>query len=540
MKKLKKVFATVLAVGLSASSVAMAGCKNKVANDDQTLEIFIENFGYGVEWLDAEIALFKQQDWVKEKYPNLNIPKPAYNTESGWAANRIMSKDANTTDLFFSVAPASGYYNKVDNSGTPYFEDLTSLYESTVPEEEVTLKDKMLDDLVEMQHIEKFDGGKTYYAVPWVDGWMGILYNKTLVDEYLGADYQLPRTTNEFLQMTTDIKAAKIPSYNGKTATPFISSSKVSYWTEILVTWWAQYEGEQGYENFWNGVDNFGNRSSSIFSQKGRLRALEALESLIGVDAGNNHAEVNTLEFTYAQAKFLLGEGIMMPNGDWFQNEMSGSSANNRYELTFMKTPVISSIIEKCQSVKDDATLAKVVTAIDEGKSYEETAAIVAGLQKADYNKIYEARKIIYKIKGHEAFIPSYATAKGLAKDFLLFLATDKACEKFIESSNGCGVPYKYDIMNENVDLYNSLPTMHKDRISIMNDAIKLMPLNSFRLVNYGGLSYFVKTSMLDVAFTAKNKDDRKTAAQIWQEDIDFYTNSNEANWKSLLINAGL
>ena len=180
------------------------------------------------------------------------------------------------------------------------------------------------------------------------------------------------------------------------------------------------------------------------------------------------------------------------------------------------------------------------VTAIDEDKSYEETVAIVSGLTQADYNKISEARKVIYKIKGHEAFIPSYATAKGLAKDFLLFLATDKACDKFIESSNGCGVPYKYDVVNKNAQLYNSLPTMHKDRISIMDDAVKLMPLNSFRLVNYGGLSYFVKTTMLDVAFTAKNEKDRKTATQIWQEDIDFYTNSNEANWKSLLINAGL
>ena len=158
MNKIKKALATVLAIGLSATTVMAAGCKKKVADDNQTLEIFIENFGYGVEWLDEEIKLFKQQDWVKAKYPKLNIPKPAYNTESGWAANRIVSKSANTTDLFFSVAPASGYYNKVDNSGTPYFEDLTSLYESTVPGEDVKLKDKMLSDLVEMQYIEKFDG----------------------------------------------------------------------------------------------------------------------------------------------------------------------------------------------------------------------------------------------------------------------------------------------------------------------------------------------------------------------------------------------
>lgn len=548
MKKIKRALATAFALTMSMSAFALAGCGGKVADDDQTLEIFIENYGYGYNWLNSQIDLFKQQDWVKEKYPNLNIPDIAYNSEDSFAANRIIAgKNSNTVDLFFSVASPAPYYAKTDNTGSLYFEDLTEFYNTKIPGEEQTVKEKMIDDLVTMQYIEKFDGSKTYYAVPWVDGWMGIMYNKTLVDTYLGADYQMPRTTKEFSQMTTDLKNAKTKSGSGKDATPFITSSKVSYWTEIFVTWWAQYEGTAGYNNYWNGVNDLGERSAEVFAQKGRLRALETLESLIGVAANNNHAEVNTLEFTSAQAKFLLGEGVMMPNGDWFESEMRETAAENPYdyEITFMRVPVISTIVEKLEyrdgsNYMSDETLASVIDAIDAGKTYDEAKTIVNGLTKKDYNKLTEARKIIYKGKGHEAFVPSYATAKGLAKDFLLFLATDVACENFIKVTNGCGVPYEYNVMTENPTLYNSLPTMHKDRIAIMNDAVKLMPLNAFRLVNYGGLNYFVKTPLLDVAFTAKNAVDRKTAQQIYDDDVKFYTDSNGANWKSLLINAGL
>ncbi len=559
MNKIKRTVAALFAIAMGMSTIAGCG-GGKVADDANTLEIFIENFGYGYSWLEDEIELFKQQQWVKEKYPELNIPEISKNSDNAYAANRVVSgKNSNSIDLFFAITPSAGYYSRTDNSGKLYFEDMSSFYDTKIPGETLTVKEKMKSDLVDMQYIEKFDGGKTYYAVPWIDGWMGIMYNKTLVDQYLGADYQMPRTTNELLQMTTDIKTAGTKSGSGKDATPFVTSSKVSYWTEIFVTWWAQYQGIEGYTNFWNGVDELGNRSADIFKQQGRLRSLEALESLIGVEANNNHAEVNTLEFTAAQAKFLLGEGVMMPNGDWFENEMRETAAENPYDynITFMKTPIVSAIVETMdlwaegsnvgydaidgtKKTEYDAKLAQIISAIDEGKTYAEAAATISGLTEKDYNKITEARKVIYKIKGHEAFIPSYATAKDLAKDFLLFLATDTACEQFIKSTNGCGVPYQYDVKEKNESLYNGLSQMHKDRIEIMDNAIKLMPLNSFRLVNYGGLSYFCKTPLLDVVFTAKNAIDRKTASQVFMEDVNFYTESNGANWTSLLIAAGL
>ena len=64
-----------LACVLAASTVLSAvGCKQKTDNSENTLEIYAAEFGYGYEWLNDMIAAFQEADWVKEKYPNLNIP----------------------------------------------------------------------------------------------------------------------------------------------------------------------------------------------------------------------------------------------------------------------------------------------------------------------------------------------------------------------------------------------------------------------------------------------------------------------------------
>jgi hypothetical protein len=39
--------------------------------------------------------------------------------------------------------------------------------------------------------------------------------------------------------------------------------------------------------------------------------------------------------------------------------------------------------------------------------------------------------------------------------------------------------------------------------------------------------------------FTAQNNDDRKTAQDIYEDDIEYFTKDNGANWKSILVKSG-
>ena len=550
MKKKVMAFLALTSV-LATTAASFAGCAKKVPDNADTLEIFISDFGYGTEWLDDVISEFKKQDWVKEKYPNLNIPKPASNSDRTFPAERIITNGrTNTYDLLFSCDSASAYYDKTDASGNAFFEDLTSVYEATVPGESVTVAEKMQDSIhSNMIHTGK-DKKKGYYAMPWVNGYMGLLYNQTLVTNTLGESYELPKTTNQLKSMAQALKDKKV--------TPFISSTKSGYWNQVCFTWWVQYEGTEAYEDYWLGVDEEDRIVSDNFKQLGRLRSLQTLEDLVHHDNGYNHEGVNELEFTGAQSKYILGEAVMMPNGDWFENEMRANykEDKNHYDIRFMQMPVISSIVEKmdlythekaypdlsaAEKAAYDETLAKIISVVDADGTLEDAQEKVAGLTKADFDKVNEARKIVYGVDNHEAYVPAYAKAKEAAKDFLLFMATDTACETFMRSTNGASTAFEYDVETKAPELYSKFSTLQKERAKISKRGITPFSPSTSRLCYLGGLSYYTLASgkALESFFTFQNANDRKTAEYIYNADIKHYIEDKD-NWDSLLSRAGI
>ncbi len=554
---MKKLVAILTLIVCLITSFAGVGCK-KVKNDPETLEIFIADYGYGTAWLEDQIELFKDQDWVKQKYPNLNIPTPkTNNVDREYALSRTVAGSSNTIDLFFSCQAAGAYVSKKDPStGKSYFEDLSDVYDSEVPGESVKLKEKMLKDIYQDYKVVTLDGEEVYYGMPWVNGYMGLLYNKTLVAEKLGSAYVIPRTTNELSKMATDIKTAT----ENKIA-PFIFSASANYWIQMFQTWWAQYDGIEGYKVFWSGimddeytseVFNNNNNGGKTSVYRGRYESLKVIESLIGYDTGNSHGASADYIYSEAQKEFLKGAGMIMPNGDWFDMEMSemGDVNPNNYEVTFMKTPVISTIVNKLDGVKDDNALAFVVSQVDEGKDYQATktaydsakaqftTASQVELSESDFNKIKEARGVMYRLEGHDAYIPAYATSKELAKDFLRFLATDVSIEQFMSSTDGCVTAYTYDA--ENSSVWSNISTMQKDHIKYYYAGVQIPVYTSFKLAYFGGLPPITQTPRLDYAFVAQSAGDRSTPEQIIADDYNYYAGDNEANFKLLLTRSGI
>lgn len=530
-KRGSKLIATLMCLPLALC--ALAGCGNKVSNDAQTLEIYVASYGYGYQWLDAIIELFKEEQWVKEKYPNLNIPRPKNNSERSYAVDQV--KSGNTTiDLLFSTASgASSFEKATDSGGNSFFTELSDIYESTVIGEEVLYKDKMDENFLEMSTFTRLDGSKAFYSVPWVSGMQGLLYNKTVFGMH--TDWTLPNTTDELKALCDKIVA--------EGEVPFVFSSKEGYWTCMMfLLWWSQYEGVDAYNHFYQGQVKDGDNwmySKDVFTQTGRLRALETMESLLSYkDATSRkyiHDNVNTDDFSQAQAKFMLRQGMMQPNGDWFETEMRDLQAEGATDvITFMKTPVISSIVEKCPSVGTDAELSAVVAAVDRG----ETALSGTGYEvtQTDFDKISEARRTILPVGNHQAFIPSYATAKDVAKDFLKYLATDKACNAFIRATHGANMPFSYDCETKDPALFGSLAQIQRDRLGMIDTGIYLMNENTFRTVYYGGIARASVTS-LEMSFTARTAADQRSARKIFDDEVTRWTDSR---WDSMLINSGL
>ena len=525
---MKKFLTVAMASLMATSAIAFAGCGNQTKGDSN-LNVYVLNAGYGIDWLDGIQNAFVNEPWVKEKYGNVVIDVDDNGIET-YAEDQIKGGSrANKFDVLFSLN-LQNLYGKSGSNKQYYLADLKDVYEATVPGESITVKDKMIGSAVTANLYTNAKGQSSWYAMPWAGGYNGILYNAEKLEEL---KYEVPVTTDELISIMN--------AETTKNGYAIMQSSKkgATYWEHLFPTWWAQYEGYNDYVKFWEGkVYNAETESYEysvdIFKQKGRLESLEVLESILKT---NLYDKAPSTEYKIAQRMFLKGSGLFMACGDWFDMEMAQSkkelidNGDKVYDVRMMKTPVVSSIIEKLKDIKDDATLAAVVRAIDGG------ATEYTGVCKEDFAKVKEAREILYSVGNyHTAAIPSYAKNMELAKDFLKYLATDTANAIYTEKTGGSGMFYKYDVKTKKPELYNSLSGTAQMRIDCFNDPASLvLPIpNNYNLFIYGKVRNF-KTAIdsYEYLFTKT----QTTAEDVYKYDIAQYTPSA---WATVLANMGV
>lgn len=531
---MKKGLVKALAAALCLAMVLpAAGCKKKVANDANTLEIFIADFGYGTQWL-YDIA-----DKFRENHPDINVVIDTPVADQNMPNDKIMSGPTNTADLLFCASN-----NGVANFESGNYLDLTPLYETEIPGEGITVKEKMIDQKYNERIYTTKNGEEKIFSMPWVNGVGGLFINLDAYRTVLGDEYMLPRTTDELKKMCDEILRSQ--DKNNVSVYPFILGG--TYYENMFKIWWAQYEGLESYNNFYEGRivndDDTMEQSPEIFAQTGRLRALEEVEELMGIKNGYVHPEAIQLDFMSIQALFYAGQGMMITAGDFIENEMK--SLTTRGEITMMRNPVISTITEKLKD-KDmtDEQLAYLVQCVDDEKDYaaaqsEYTAAYPGKtLDESDYDKIEEARNIVLGWNAHEAYIPSYAVAKEAAQEFLLYMATDEAIETFMAAGKGINTAFEYDVETKNPTLFDSFTTMQKDHARILKRGHVTVDYSQKKLVAKGGLGALSGTS-LQTKFLSPNPNSRQTAQQVWQEDIDHYDTSKNSNWNYMIQSAGV
>lgn len=536
MKKSLLSKCLLLALGGVLALSSLAGCgKKKVPDTEDTLEIYIQELGYGTQWLEDEIALFKEQDWVKAKYPNLNIPKPSSNAEYGYAAGQILAgARANSADLLFTSAGYSDVIGKTDSHGARYIADLNDVFNGTVPGENILYKDKMFPA---HESTSKYD--ESYWSTLWSCQYQGFLYN---AGKFAEMNLNVPNTTKELIDVCAQIKTQKYTSELDKStqldyAIMFSTKRTEAYYWQYMAfpIWWAQYEGMEGYKNFYRGIDSVNGTQDSkdVLSQEGRKKAMEAIKTLLH-DYGYPSAPAT--DFVQAQSRFLAGDGLIMANGDWIYEEMRTTIEGYKKrgiecDIRFMKTPVLSAIIDVLPSVADDAELSALIKAIDAG----ETALSGTGYEvtQADYDRVKAARNMVSTEYLNQAYVPAYATAKELAKDFLRFLATDLALNQYMKSTRGGALPFTYDVQTKDAALYETFDGIQKYRDEIFKQNPEFLPSTrdeEFPLAYLGGLQA-VPNGYMDAEFL-----DNTTAKAFFDKQVAYYAGSQ---WDTVLRNAG-
>ncbi len=525
---MKKIVSLMMASTLALSATAFAACgKTGETKGDATLNVYVLNAGYSVEWLEGIKQAFTAEKWVKDKYGNVVVDVDE-DGNIAYAADTIKAgRSANKYDVLFGMNLQSLYGTRI---GKDYMlADLKDVYESTVPGEDCTVQVKMLSSAVKANEYMNVKGEKTWYAMPWAGGYNGILYN---AEKLAANNYQVPVTTDEML--------AIMEAETAKNGYSIMQSSKegekkATYWEHLFPTWWAQYEGYDNYTKFWEGKVYNEETSSyeysvDIFKQKGRLESLKVIESAL---KNNLYERAASTDYGPVQRMFVKGDGMFMACGDWFDMEMAMTvkdlvdHGDKVYDIQMMKTPVISAINEKLDSIADDddATLAAVVRAIDNGAtSYE-------GVSEKDFETVKQARNILYSVGNyHTAVIPSYARNMDLAKDFLRYLATNKANEIYTQKTGGSGLFFKYNVKESNPTLYETLSETAKMRIDCFSspDALVLPIPNNYNIFIYAGVRNFkTNFSSYEYLFTKT----KTTAQDLYEYDIKKY---DEKEWDSI------
>lgn len=557
MKKIKRVIGLTCALTSLFSTVAMAGCKKTSVEGEQVLEVMVWEAGYGVEFGEKLLEAFKEEAWVKEKYPNL-VTKYDYDPDMGSLTTKLDAGErANTVDLFMGSGGSIAMYEGKDASGKEICMDLTDVvYNTKVPEEDVTVLEKMDDSYVDsLWYYEKGQDSNTpdlpfkAYAFPWASGMDALLYNA----DYLKAmNEEVPLTTNQFLEVCERVHSEKPFDYTKQTDGDFaiVTNSGGLYWHNLFPTWWGQYETIDGYYDFCNGVDSSGRISAAIHEQKGKLYSMQVLEKALKWENGYLDHKFTGLDFMQAQTDFVKGKGVFFANGDWFAKEMEQITKDVKadygldYDIRLMKTPILSEIIEKTPTIPDEQTLRAVIRAIDAGYTYAtmlqatfEGYELVsqAEVSKEDYELIMEARGVIHSIgSAMRAVIPTYAQGKEVACDFLRFMATDKAQEIYLETTGGASLPFDYDVKERNPELYEKLLPIEKDRLDIVYDqvyTVRTMPdPNSFPLMKWGEMRPIYSMSGSAIVALFASKGATTTALDVYNDDIKYYIDGGNFN----------
>ncbi|MBS5023687.1 MAG: extracellular solute-binding protein, partial [Firmicutes bacterium] len=417
---MKKIVVSILMSALCCS-FAFAGCSKPVDDSENTLEIAYYDAGYGYSFIE------KWGEKFEAAHPGVSV---VLSKSSDVDPKDLLSAGpgGNSVDLFI--------HGTVFNSYAYMGEKMLKGYDCVLEPIDDVLESEIDGQKISERFMDGYEPKSVnghYYSFSWATGMTGLVYNATKFEK---AGYEVPNTTKELLALCGKIKA--------DSQIPFVFSSATGYWSYLRNVWYMQYQGVDGMLDFFNGVDD-GSYSRDVFLQKGRLVSLQTLDSLINVEKKYCHNSVNTFNFTQAQAQLLLGNGLMMVNGDWLENEMKSLEEEDENQFTFrmMNTPVVSEIIEQCPTIPDDAALSKVIDFVDGNLDRSE----IADVSDADIARISEARHCRHSIGGqHTVGIPVYATAKKLAKEFLKYMATDEAQLIYMECTSGNMLPFKYDI----------------------------------------------------------------------------------------------
>lgn len=531
MKSIKKALIILLAAFMSLSS--FSACKSGGSAEGK-LFIAVENKGYGVPWVRKLAKAYENKTGVE-----VTVEQSTFEAET-----TSLQGDSNDHDIIFVCGELS--YYATDGRLT----NLYDLFYNQVPYGADASATKIKDlcaftDCYNMK--SEGDNVYSYYAFPYANGTEALLYNATTLNTLYGNSWTLPRTSKEFFAILNDIFENKSDKAYGMIS--------IGTYTESLVnTWWAQYDGYDTYFDYWRAYKNgaFCSASPEMALNTGRLKALQALETLF--TRYNNGTETKLKYFhdkitdfvvgsmpgaaqsssnTFAGASYKQDTRLVafMPNGDWFEYEMDQEVLEGQ-DIRMMKVPVLSEITETFEGADknmSDDKLSLCIAKIDGETLSAEDEALIAGVSEATFERIKEARNIVYSLGClQQGAVPVTSVNKELAADFLRFMVSDEGQKVYATELGGLSMCYGYspDSSVNVTDYVKSVNAVNKDAKFVYRDI-------SNAICYRGGLAWFTINSN---NYTTVMILGQKTAQEVY----DYTYTDLKSKWETLKKESGL
>lgn len=459
--KLKKILAAALAATMTVSLLAGCGAKRTNEVDANRTTLYVGNFngGIGDEWLKNAITKFE------EKYKDTSF-------EEGKTGVQVLIGDNNKTTM---VGPElekiiSTSQNEVFFTESVYYydwiskgliADITDAVTNPLSEfgEDKAIKDKMEAYVSEAMTVD----GKIY-ALPFWEGYYGLVYNATLFDEkgwYLTDDGSFTNksgklgkgpdgkagTYDDGMPATYDDFFALLGKINKDNVTPIQwAGASSDYFTWLMGALFADYEG---YDDL---MLNYNLEGETDLVKLNTVDAdkLTYQTEKVKINAKNGYELARQEGFLYALS---FAERLLQGSGYFDTNScLSGSFKQQDAQLAFVRNATTTN--NKPVAMLLDGSWWE----NEAGNAFKETYGSKATkhdnqmemkwmpLPKATKKQVGSENIMVSPLDSYCFINANIAENKlDVAKKFLQFCHTDAMMAEFTETT-GVVKPYAYDV----------------------------------------------------------------------------------------------
>lgn len=395
MKKNNKLIALLLSIIASFSLIACGGGNSGDNNnsgkaeigkrgEDGTLSLNLYAAGYGTDWITSAIQLFVDDNAGVKYYLEAN--------PLALSAVKTQLENGNCKDDIILVGAAD--YETYVVKG--YIEDLSDLYEETIPDSGKKVKDVIDENVMTGKTIN----GKVY-GIPWQDNPpSGLIYNKKMFDRY---GWTIPGTMDEFWtlcdRIATDTEGSVAPlTFGGADGNGYLYTN--------FPQWLSECYGAEGMKEFFKleSPDSF------AVQESGRAKIYSTIAKLTKGKTSNGtditlDGSVGATAIT-AQSNFINGRAAMIVGGTYFPTEMVDYIKLKNFEAGYMPMPHINA-------------------------------------DKKSLDGTMDTSNVLFSSDNGMFAIPTTAKNKDLAKKFLAHMLTSKSYSSFVKATHGLLRPLK-------------------------------------------------------------------------------------------------